>query len=64
LLIGELGSIARDEMLRAFNMGAGFLLVCTPGEAERVVDVLTAAGEQPWRIGRVIAGKGDVSYRS
>jgi phosphoribosylformylglycinamidine cyclo-ligase len=61
-LIGALGSIARDEMLRAFNMGAGILVICAPEEAGHIVDLLTAAGEQPWRIGRVMAGEGDVSY--
>jgi phosphoribosylformylglycinamidine cyclo-ligase len=61
-LIGARGAIVRGEMLRAFNMGAGFLVVCAPRESERIVDLLTAAGERPWRIGRVLAGEGAVSY--
>jgi phosphoribosylformylglycinamidine cyclo-ligase len=61
-LIGERGAIAHDEMLRAFNMGAGFLIVCASADFERSMNLLTEAGERAWRIGRIVPGDGAVQY--
>lgn len=49
------GRIAADEMLRTFNCGIG-MVVCVPAaECERATEVLRAAGETVWPIGRVTA---------
>ncbi|HEX4346420.1 MAG TPA: phosphoribosylformylglycinamidine cyclo-ligase [Vicinamibacterales bacterium] len=63
-LIQQHGSIEREEMLRAFNMGIGLVIVCAARDAERVINVLGSAGEpSPRRIGFVVAGEKGVSYR-
>jgi phosphoribosylformylglycinamidine cyclo-ligase len=53
-LIKELGGITEVEMRRAFNLGAGFLIV-TP-EPEKVIELLSLAGEKPFRAGVITQG--------
>ena len=57
-LIAETGGIRQTEMRRAFNMGAGMLLVVSPGKEDRVAEMLAEAGEKPFRAGTVTAGGG------
>lgn len=57
-LIAETGGIRQTEMRRAFNMGAGMLLVVGPDNVERVQELLAEAGEKPFRAGSVTAGGG------
>ena len=62
-IIEEQGGIARDEMLRAFNMGVGLIVVCAAREVERVIETLASAGEQnPFRLGAIVAGTRGVKY--
>jgi len=62
-LLERRGSIDRDEMFRAFNMGVGMVLVCAEHDADRVIDVLRAAGEaNAFRIGVVVSGDRRVVY--
>ena len=64
-LLQEIGRIAREEMLRAFNMGVGLIVVCERSEVEAVLTTLRDAGEPNARqIGRVIARPGSVTYVS
>ena len=52
------GGIRDSEMLRTFNCGVG-MLVCVPAaEAVRACDLLVAAGEQAWPIGRIEQSEG------
>ena len=54
--VARIGGIARDEMFRTFNMGAGFLVVTPdPGGA---VTSLRDAGHGAWVAGLVEAGSG------
>ena len=55
-LIARKGAIEPGEMRRAFNMGAGFLLV-TP-EPGVVMGVLAENGEKPFLAGEVVSGHG------
>jgi phosphoribosylformylglycinamidine cyclo-ligase len=56
--IEERGSISRDEMYRAFNMGIGLVVACAPDDAGRIIDIAAHAGErQAVRIGVVAAGR-------
>jgi phosphoribosylformylglycinamidine cyclo-ligase len=45
------GRLADAEMFRAFNMGVGLILVCSPASAPQV---LSALGPSAWKIGQVI----------
>jgi phosphoribosylformylglycinamidine cyclo-ligase len=61
-LLQKYGSISRDEMYRAFNMGIGLVIACPSDEAQQVLDGLTGAGEHAVRIGVVAAGDRAVRY--
>ena len=56
-LIEDRGGIDRKEMLRAFNMGVGLIVVCAGSDVERVLSSLHEYGEPgAFRIGAVVAG--------
>ena len=62
-LLQQHGTIARDEMFRAFNMGVGLVIVCTSRDAERVINTLMLRGEaNAFRLGFVVAGERAVRY--
>jgi phosphoribosylformylglycinamidine cyclo-ligase len=62
-LIEQRGGVGRDEMLRAFNMGIGLVIVCQGRVADRVVNMLGQAGESGVvRLGMVVAGDRTVRY--
>jgi phosphoribosylformylglycinamidine cyclo-ligase len=63
-LLQERGGIAREEMLRAFNMGVGLIIVCAASDAQRVIDMVAAAGDAgAFRIGDVTVGSRSVRYK-
>ncbi|MCG8391260.1 MAG: AIR synthase-related protein, partial [Cytophagales bacterium] len=51
------GNVAADEMYRAFNTGIGMVLVVAAPDADKVVEILSEAGESALPIG-VIAPRG------
>ena len=55
-LIEKAGSVPRREMFNTFNMGIGMTVVVAREEAEKAMKVLQAAGEQPVRLGEIVAG--------
>ncbi|GAB4347127.1 MAG: phosphoribosylformylglycinamidine cyclo-ligase [Candidatus Abyssubacteria bacterium] len=61
-LVRRVGDIARDEMLRTFNMGVGMALVVSPDDEAEALESLRSDAEEPWRIGRIISGTGVVRY--
>ena len=62
-LLQKHGTIAREEMFRAFNMGVGLVIVCTSRDAERVLNMLMRGGEpNAFRLGFVVAGERSVRY--
>jgi len=57
------GGVKEEEMFRAFNMGIGMVAVCSPRDAERVINTLAREHEpNAVRIGFVVAGSGGVAY--
>jgi phosphoribosylformylglycinamidine cyclo-ligase len=46
------------EMLKTFNCGIGMVVVAAEQDAETVSAALRKAGEQPWRLGRLVPRKG------
>jgi phosphoribosylformylglycinamidine cyclo-ligase len=62
-LLEQNGAIPREEMFRAFNMGVGLVIVCAARDAQRVLNMVTLAGEpNPFRLGFVVAGERSVRY--
>lgn len=54
--LAALGGIERAEMFRVFNMGIGLVLICRESARAGLIARLTAAGEAPMVIGRIVAG--------
>jgi phosphoribosylformylglycinamidine cyclo-ligase len=57
-LLGEAGSVAREEMDRVFNMGVGMVVVANPAAADRTLRELRRAGENAWVLGEIERGEG------
>jgi phosphoribosylformylglycinamidine cyclo-ligase len=57
------GGVARAEMLRAFNMGVGMIVVASATAADSVLAAAKASGLQGWILGEVVAGSGAVVMR-
>jgi phosphoribosylformylglycinamidine cyclo-ligase len=51
------GGVADAEMHRVFNCGIGMAVIVSAAQADEAVKLLTAAGEQAWKIGVVRASK-------
>jgi len=57
------GGVERAEMLRAFNMGVGMVVIC-PGDAVAAVCASAgAAGVESWVLGHTAPGSGAVAFR-
>ncbi|MCG3778105.1 MAG: Phosphoribosylformylglycinamidine cyclo-ligase [Nitrospira sp.] len=54
-VIARLGTVAREEMYRVFNMGIGMILVVPASDAQRVIARATALGDQAYQIGAIVA---------
>jgi phosphoribosylformylglycinamidine cyclo-ligase len=58
----QLGNVARDEMLRTFNMGIGLIAVIPAEKIKKAKAILNRANERHCLIGRVVRGERKVSY--
>ncbi|HUO25877.1 MAG TPA: phosphoribosylformylglycinamidine cyclo-ligase [Candidatus Aquilonibacter sp.] len=58
----RLGNVARDEMLRTFNMGLGMLLVVPVKKFKKIQAILERAGEKAYTVGRIVKGERKVLY--
>jgi phosphoribosylformylglycinamidine cyclo-ligase len=61
-LIGRLGNVPDDDMMRTFNMGVGLALVVAERDLDRVSSALGKKREKFWTIGRIIKGRPGVKY--
>ena len=52
-LVQKWGNVDDIEMYSTFNMGVGFTLCVSAGDAEAVMDAINSMGEQPYSIGVV-----------
>jgi phosphoribosylformylglycinamidine cyclo-ligase len=59
-ILGEAGQIARDELLRSFNMGVGMIVIADDSDAAAIIDSAAGAGVPAWRLGRTVRGAGRV----
>jgi len=61
--LGDAGRVPDEDMMRTFNMGIGLIVVVAPGDLDRALDELRAAGESGARvIGETEAGDRRVRY--
>ena len=56
-LIRETGNIPLDHMFSTFNMGVGMVMVVSPEEAEKTIEILKANGEDAYVLGSVVDGE-------
>jgi len=56
--IMEAGSVPERDMWNIFNMGVGMVVVVSPADASRALDILRANGEQAYVIGETARGEG------
>ena len=56
-LIAKEGNIPERDMFNTFNMGVGMSLVVAKEQADRAVEILTAAGERPVALGEIARGE-------
>ena len=56
-LIRETGNIPLDHMYSTFNMGVGMVMVVSPDEAEKTIEILKAQGEDAYILGSVVDGE-------
>jgi phosphoribosylformylglycinamidine cyclo-ligase len=61
-LLRAIGNVPRDEMLRAFNLGVGMVVITSPAFLQFVEDQLTFAREPFYIIGEVVDGNGRVKF--
>ena len=50
----ESAGVEEDEMRRVFNLGIGFVMIASEGEAQKIIKHLESLGESPRIIGEVV----------
>jgi phosphoribosylformylglycinamidine cyclo-ligase len=53
----KLGDVADTEMAKVFNLGVGFVVICSPHFADSIVKQFADDGIPAWVIGEVVAGE-------
>ena len=61
-LIGRLGRVPPEDMLRTFNVGIGMVLVVALENLRRVTAALDKRRERYWMLGRIVRGRPGVEY--
>jgi phosphoribosylformylglycinamidine cyclo-ligase len=62
LALEKAGEVSRDEMLRAFNMGVGMIVLADASVADSVISNAEAAGVPAWVLGVTRRGTGAVIF--
>lgn len=60
-LLARKGQITEEMMYNTFNMGLGMVVAVDPSDADRTMEAVRAAGEQPYVVGRIEAGEKGVT---
>jgi len=55
-LLQKVGGISEHDMFNTFNMGVGMSIVVSAEDADKAVDILKAAGEDAYIVGKIVAG--------
>lgn len=53
----KLGGVSEHDMFNTYNMGIGMMFVVPADQADKAVEVIEAAGEKAYVVGRIIAGE-------
>ena len=53
-LIAQAGNVPEHDMFNTFNMGVGMSVIVAAEDAEKAVQVLKDAGEEPYIIGKIV----------
>jgi len=56
-LLAKTGNIEEKMMYNTFNMGLGMVIAVDPADKEKVLSVLSDAGEKAWVVGKTVAGE-------
>ena len=62
LALEQAGQVAREEMLRAFNMGVGMIVIADASATDSVIAHAAAAGAPAWVLGETRRGTGAVIF--
>jgi phosphoribosylformylglycinamidine cyclo-ligase len=62
-LIQKLGKVPLEEMKKTFNMGIGYAVIVSSGDARRAIKLLSRAGHIAFNIGAVVKGTGIIRYK-
>ncbi len=60
-LLAEKGDIAEQMMYNTFNMGIGMAVAVDAADADKAMEAVRAAGDEPYVIGRIEAGEKGVT---
>lgn len=60
-MLAEKGQIDEKMMYNTYNMGIGMIVAVDPADVDRTMEAMRAAGEEPYRIGRIESGEKGVS---
>lgn len=61
-LLQQKGSVSSRDMFTTFNMGIGLVIIVAADQAEAALQTLGEAGESPYVIGKVTAGRREVTF--
>ena len=56
-LMAAKGQIEEKMMYNTYNMGIGMVMAVKPGDVDKTMEAVRAAGETPYVIGRIEAGE-------
>ena len=56
-LIAKTGNICERDMFNTFNMGVGMSIVVSMDDADEALNILRAAGEEPYIIGEIVSSE-------
>jgi phosphoribosylformylglycinamidine cyclo-ligase len=60
--IQKKGRVNEKEMHRTFNMGIGFIVICSPNKTSQTLKTIKEMGQEAWIIGEVVSGKHQVRF--
>jgi phosphoribosylaminoimidazole (AIR) synthetase len=58
----KIGDVPREDMLRAFNLGIGMVVIAAPKSLQFIEDQFTCARQEFYVIGEIVNGSGKVRF--